>query len=668
MAAGRVDVSRRRGCDGYSNNYFDRYRNGAHGVEFNRGVEHGVVYKNGYHISSNARKFRIRRSGLSCRDEGRELGELQSGIGLDHSSGLEDGEIPKSDDGIQMPPEKKRKSSPIIWEIEDKVATKNRVLPTSPALSNVTSPQRAYCQGPNIVLDAGVAKHAFTVNQLLGLDCVSDKPCVIGGLVDTTGSEPKSPAILFPKIPEEKHKDGSQEQFEGEGEEFTEARNISMSRWASDSDSPKDESLSDDEGGPGENICRKEPSAERMKFHREALEGDGLRSSGSSERDWSSRGDVNFGSKLKNVDLLDADGIQDENGSFNQFDHGLGYVEESVASTQRGVNMLQGCRSVYEYEKLHEINEGTYGKVYKAIDKKTGKPVALKEVKMDVGGDRNLEEYGFPLSSLREINILLSFHHLSVVNVKEVVVDSHDNVFMVMEYMEHDLKGLMQTMKQPFSTSEIKCLMLQLLEGVKYLHDNWVLHRDLKTSNLLLNNQGELKICDFGMSRQYGSPLKPYTSLVVTLWYRAPELLLGAKQYSTAMDMWSVGCIMAELLAKEPLFRGKGEIDQLGKIFRILGTPSETIWPGFSKLPGAKANFVRQPYNLLRNKFPASSFTGSPVLSDLGFDLLNKLLTYDPEKRITADAALNHAWFHEVPLPKSKEFMPTFPPQHAKKR
>ncbi|KAK0588163.1 hypothetical protein LWI29_035270 [Acer saccharum] len=203
---------------------------------------------------------------------------------------------------------------------------------------------------------------------------------------------------------------------------------------------------------------------------------------------------------------------------------------------------------------------------------------------------------------------------------------------------------------------------------VKYLHDNWVLHRDLKTSNLLVNNQGKLKVCDFGMSRQYGSPLKPYTSLVVTLWYRAPELLLGMKKYSTAVDMWSVGCIMAELLAKKPLFNGKTEADQIDKIFKTLGTPTETIWPGFSELPGAKAQFVKQPYNLLRKRFPAASFTGSPVLSELGFDLLNKLLSYDPEMRITVDDALNHDWFREVPLPKSQEFMPTFPPQHARNR
>ncbi|ONM16464.1 hypothetical protein ZEAMMB73_Zm00001d003222 [Zea mays] len=122
--------------------------------------------------------------------------------------------------------------------------------------------------------------------------------------------------------------------------------------------------------------------------------------------------------------------------------------------------------------------------------------------------------------------------------------------------------------------------------------------------------------------------------------------------------MWSVGCIMAELLAKEPLFNGKTEFEQLDKIFRTLGTPSEKIWPGYAKLPGVKVNFVKQP---LRDKFPAASFSGRPILSEAGFDLLNRLLTYDPDKRISADDALKHKWFSEVPLPKSKDFMPTFP-------
>ncbi|XP_044953269.1 cyclin-dependent kinase G-1-like [Hordeum vulgare subsp. vulgare] len=327
---------------------------------------------------------------------------------------------------------------------------------------------------------------------------------------------------------------------------------------------------------------------------------------------------------------------------------------EPAGSPHRCINMLQGCRGVDEFERLNTINEGTYGIVSRAKDKKTGEIVALKKVKMEN------EREGFPLTSLREINILLSFHHPSIVDVKEIVVGSGDSTYMVMEYMEHDLKAVTETMKQPYSQSEVKCLMLQLLEGVKYLHDNWVIHRDLKTSNILLNNCGELKICDFGLSRQYGSPLKPYTQLVVTLWYRAPELLLGAKEYSTAIDMWSLGCIMAELLSKKPLFDGKRDIDQLSKIFRMLGTPNEDIWPGYSKLPGARAKFAKQPYNKLREKFPAVSFTGGLTLSEAGFDLLNRMLTYDPETRISAEDALNHEWFCEAPLPQSRDSMPTF--------
>jgi cell division cycle 2-like protein len=147
---------------------------------------------------------------------------------------------------------------------------------------------------------------------------------------------------------------------------------------------------------------------------------------------------------------------------------------EAVRPPRRCFNMLQGCRSIDEFERINTINEGTYGVVFRVRDKKTGEIVALKKVKVDKEKGRE----GFPLTSLREINILLSFDHPSIVDVKEVVVGGHDDdTFMVMEYMEHDLKGVMEAMKQPYTQSEVKCLMLQLLEGVKYLHDNWVLHR-----------------------------------------------------------------------------------------------------------------------------------------------------------------------------------------------
>ncbi|KAH7680866.1 [RNA-polymerase]-subunit kinase protein [Dioscorea alata] len=405
-------------------------------------------------------------------------------------------------------------------------------------------------------------------------------------------------------------------------------RNISTSRWA-DVDDEDDEARAGSSPEVGEIVTRGSSRSSGAK-------------SSESEQSGASHSDG----------LMDVDG-GDDDADFDSLE----------SSPPKGINMLQGCRSVDEFEKLNKVNEGTYGVVYRARDKKTGEIVALKKVKMEK------EREGFPITSLREINILLSSHHPSIVEVKEVVIGSSlDSIFMVMEFMDHDLKGLMDSMKQPFSQSDVKCLMLQLLEGVKYLHDNWVLHRDLKTSNLLLNNRGELKICDFGLSRQYGSPLKPYTQLVVTLWYRAPELLLGAKQYSTAIDMWSLGCIMAELLTKEPLFKGKTEMDQLDKIFKMLGTPNDEIWPGFSKLVHPNVKFTKQKGDKLREKFRPTFFSGHPVLSLAGLDLLRRLLCYNPAERITAEEALQHEWFREVPLPKSKDFLPTFPSQNTRER
>ncbi|PHU07285.1 Cyclin-dependent kinase G-1 [Capsicum chinense] len=278
---------------------------------------------------------------------------------------------------------------------------------------------------------------------------------------------------------------------------------------------------------------------------------------------------------------------------------------EPTLSEQRSLNMLQGCRSVDEIECFNRIDEGIYGVFCRSKDK-TGEIIALKKVKMEK------EQEGFPLTSLREINILLPLHQLSIVDFKEVVVGSSlDSIFVVM----------------------------------KYLHDNWVLHRDMKHSNLLLNNRGELKISDFGLARQ------------------ALKLLLGAKQYSTAIGMLSLGYIIAEIYAKNLSSMKK---QKLIKSTRILGTPNETIWQGFFKLPGVKVSFVKYQYHNLRKKFQnATAFMGLPVLSDTALDTLYKLLTYDPEKRITVDAALNHEWFREVPLSKFNEFMPTFPVQHA---
>lgn len=314
---------------------------------------------------------------------------------------------------------------------------------------------------------------------------------------------------------------------------------------------------------------------------------------------------------------------------------------------------LQGCRSVEEFQCLNRIEEGTYGVVYRAKDKRSDEVVALKRLKMEK------EKEGFPITSLREINTLLKGQHPNIVTVREIVVGSNmDKIFIVMDYVEHDLKSLIETMKhkkQVFLPGEVKCLIQQLIRAVAHLHDNWILHRDLKTSNLLLSHKGILKVGDFGLAREYGSPLKEYTSIVVTLWYRAPELLLGCKEYSTPIDVWSVGCIFAELLAMTALFPGKSEVDQLNRIFKDLGTPNERIWPGYDQLPLVKKmTFTDYPVSQLRKKF-------ATLTSELGLSLLQGLLTYDPKQRLTAEAALKHTYFKEMPLPIDPAMFPTWP-------
>lgn len=234
----------------------------------------------------------------------------------------------------------------------------------------------------------------------------------------------------------------------------------------------------------------------------------------------------------------------------------------------------------------------------------------------------------------------------------------------MLDFLEHDLRTLLETMPEPFLLSETKTLMLQLTSGINYLHNNWILHRDLKTSNLLLNNRGVLKIADFGMARYYGDPAPKMTQLVVTLWYRSPELLLGEERYGIEVDMWSLGCIFGELLSREPLLQGKNEVDELSKIFELCGIPTEQSWPGFRRLPNAKS--LRLPANpksqgsVLRARFP--------LLTNAGSQLLTSLLSLNPAGRPTASEVLNHGFFKEDPKPKSTNMFPTFPSKAGQER
>ncbi|KFY40083.1 hypothetical protein V494_03664 [Pseudogymnoascus sp. VKM F-4513 (FW-928)] len=313
------------------------------------------------------------------------------------------------------------------------------------------------------------------------------------------------------------------------------------------------------------------------------------------------------------------------------------------------------CRSVEDFEKLNDIEEGAYGWVSRAKDSITGKVVALKRLKMENAQD------GVPVTGLREIQTLMDCSHPNIVHLQEIVVGEDtskiENIFLVLDFLEHDLKTLLEDLSEPFLPSETKTLFHQLVSGVAYLHSNWILHRDLKTSNLLLNNRGILKIADFGMARYYGDPSPKLTQLVVTLWYRAPELLLGADKYGTDVDMWSVGCIFGELLTREPLLQGKNEVDELSRIFELCGIPTEELWPGFRRLPNARS--LRLPKNpathgsVIRSKFP--------FLTTAGSSLLSSLLSLNPAGRPSAQEVLDSQYFKEDPKMKSTAMFPTFP-------
>ena len=260
--------------------------------------------------------------------------------------------------------------------------------------------------------------------------------------------------------------------------------------------------------------------------------------------------------------------------------------------------------------------------------------MALKEIHLD-------SEEGTPSTAIREISLMKELKHENIVSLHDVI-HTENKLMLVFEYMDKDLKKYMDSRgdRGQLDYITIKSFMYQLLQGIAFCHENRVLHRDLKPQNLLINNKGQLKLGDFGLARAFGIPVNTFSNEVVTLWYRAPDVLLGSRTYNTSIDIWSAGCIMAEMYTGRPLFPGTTNEDELQKIFRLMGTPSERSWPGISQFPEYKPTFHIYATQDLRSILPQ--------VDQLGLDLLGRMLQLRPEMRISAKDALGHQWFRDL--------------------
>jgi len=291
------------------------------------------------------------------------------------------------------------------------------------------------------------------------------------------------------------------------------------------------------------------------------------------------------------------------------------------------------------YEKLEKLGEGTYGVVYKARDKINGQIVALKKTRLES------EDEGVPSTAIREISLLRELSHPNIVDLKDVI-HADQKLYLVFEFLDQDLKKYMDTVGKKLKPMLVKSYLYQMLQGITFCHRRRVLHRDLKPQNLLIDRHGTLKLADFGLARAFGVPIRTYTHEVVTLWYRAPEILLGGRQYATAVDIWSIGCIFAEMVTRTPLFAGDSEIDELFRIFRVLGTPTDELWPGVSNYRDFKPTFPKWAPRPL-----------SQVITDLepdGLNLLAQMLVYEPAKRVSGVEAMKHPYFDDLKALKAQ--------------
>lgn len=281
------------------------------------------------------------------------------------------------------------------------------------------------------------------------------------------------------------------------------------------------------------------------------------------------------------------------------------------------------------------VSAWTAGIVYKAKDRVTGEIVALKKIRLEA------EDEGIPSTAIREISLLKELQHPNIVRLFDVV-HTERKLTLVFEFLDQDLKKYLDICDSGLDLPILTSFLYQLLNGIAHCHHHRILHRDLKPPNLLINREGQLKLADFGLARAFGIPVRSYTHEVVTLWYRAPDVLLGSRKYSTPVDIWSVGCIFAEMANGRPLVAGTSESDQLDRIFRLLGTPTLQDYPGIVQLPDYSPDLP--PYPPPRGGLASLV----PTLPPDGVDLLCAMLQYDPARRITAQAALEHPFFKDM--------------------
>ncbi|KZP00765.1 Pkinase-domain-containing protein [Calocera viscosa TUFC12733] len=285
------------------------------------------------------------------------------------------------------------------------------------------------------------------------------------------------------------------------------------------------------------------------------------------------------------------------------------------------------------YIQLEKLGEGTYATVYKGRSRATNEIVALKEIHLD-------PEEGTPSTAIREISLMKELNHPNILHLHDVI-HTENKLVLVFEYCEQDLKRYMDThgVRGALDPATVRSFMYQLLRGTAYCHDNRVLHRDLKPQNLLINRKGELKIGDFGLARAYGVPVNTYSNEVVTLWYRAPDVLMGSRNYDAAIDIWSCGCIMAEMITGMPLFRGRDNPDQLLAIMKIIGTPEDRV---IKKMAQETPDIQFKTYP----RFPKVPWPNIlPGASAQACDLIDRLLQFDPTSRPNALDALFHPYF-----------------------